>query len=123
MIAASVTGNPVYDAMGSICIGVVLLVISFFIATRVRTLLVGKSADPLIEREIREVIMDQPDIERVLNMITIQFGPDTMLATKVRLRKGISIEDGVAAINAMEVRLKQNIPELKWSFVEPDVSD
>ena len=53
----------------------------------------------------------------------MQFGPDTMLATKVRLRKGISMEEGVAAINAMEVRLKASIPELKWCFVEPDLSD
>ena len=59
----------IYDAMGSICIGVILLVISALVAWRVRSLLVGRSADP--------------DIEKVFNSITIQFGPDTMLASEV----------------------------------------
>lgn len=123
LIVASITGNPVYDAIGSICIGVVLLVISFFIATRVRTLLVGKSADPLVEQEISQVIKGQPDIESVLNMITIQFGPDTMLALKVKLRSGIDIETAVASINALEREVKARIPKVAWCFVEPDVAD
>jgi cation diffusion facilitator family transporter len=123
LIVASVTGNPVYDAMGSISIGVVLLVISFFIATRVRTLLVGKSADPLVQAEIRGVISDQPGIERVLNMITIQFGPDTMLALKVEMTPGLDIETAVASINALEKQVKARIPKVAWCFVEPDVAD
>ena len=123
LIAASVTGNPVYDAMGSICIGVVLLVISFFIATRVRTLLVGKSADPLVQQEIQAVIAKHADIQRVLNMITIQFGPDTMLALKVQLTPGLDIERAVASINVLEREVKERIPKVTWCFVEPDVAD
>ncbi len=120
---AARTGNPVYDAMGSICIGVVLLVISAFIAWRIKALLVGRSADPEIQEAIDEVIANQEGIEQVFNAITIQFGPDTMLAAKIKLREGITVETAVENINALERNLKQRIPNLKWLFIEPDVTD
>ncbi|MDH3532165.1 MAG: cation diffusion facilitator family transporter [Gammaproteobacteria bacterium] len=123
LIAAALTGNPVYDAIGSICIGVVLLVISVFIASRVRSLLVGRSADPEVQEAIDAIISGHPAIERVFNSITIQFGPDTMLALKVKMRAGIDIETAVREINALERALKARIPKLKWCFVEPDVAD
>lgn len=120
---AAVTGNPVYDAMGSICIGVVLLVISMFIASRVRSLLVGRSADPQIQETIDEIIGGQEGIQRVFNTITVQFGPDTMLAAKVEMCSGMSIEAAVQHINEMERELKERVPNLKWVFIEPDVAD
>ena len=123
LLLASITGNPVYDAMGSICIGVVLLVISVFIAWRIRSLLVGRSADPEIVALIETVIAEQTGIDHVFNIITIQFGPDTMLAVKVKITPGVDIETAVAHINALERELKQRIPKLAWCFVEPDVTD
>ena len=123
LIMASITGNPVYDALGSICIGVILLFISVFVAWRIRALLVGRSADPEIQQAINEIIISQDGIERVFNTITIQFGPDTMLAAKVRFKRGIDIETAVESINVMERELKERIPNLTWSFIEPDVID
>jgi cation diffusion facilitator family transporter len=123
LILAAITGNPVYDAIGSICIGVILLVISVFIAMRVRSLLVGRSADPEIQRLIDEIIAAQDGIEFAFNIITIQFGPDTMLAAKVKVTSGVSIERAIADINALERTLKERIPKLAWCFVEPDVED
>jgi cation diffusion facilitator family transporter len=120
---AAITGNPVYDAMGSIAIGVVLLVVSTFIASRVRSLLVGRSADPEIQQTIDEIIKDQDEVEMVFNTITIQFGPDTMLAAKVKMRAEMSIEAAVQRINEMERELKLRVPNLKWVFIEPDVAD
>lgn len=120
---AALTGNPVYDAMGSMCIGVVLLVISAFIAWRVRALLVGRWADPEIQRTIDEIIAAQEGVEYAFNTITFQFGPDTMLAAKLRMRPGTPIEDAVANINAMERELKERVPNLTWCFIEPDVAD
>lgn len=123
LLMAAITGNPVYDVIGSICIGGVLLVISVFIALRVRSLLVGRSADPEIQETINAIISEHDDIECVLNTITIQFGPDTMLAAKVKLRPDLTIDAAVSAINALERKLKERIPKLKWSFIEPDVCD
>jgi cation diffusion facilitator family transporter len=120
---ASLTGNTVFDAVGSICIGVVLLIISVFLVVRMQSLLVGRSADPLVRQTIDDMIRVQPDIVEVYNTITMQFGADTMLAAKIRLKPGIDIEHAVDIINALERELKTHIPELRWCFVEPDTSD
>ena len=71
--------------MGSICIGVILIFLSVFVALRIRSLLVGRSADPDIRDVINEVLAEQEEIDCVFKTITMQFGPDTMVATKVRL--------------------------------------
>ena len=123
LIIAAITGDPMYDALGSICIGVVLLVISVFVAWRVKSLLVGRSADPEIQEAIDAIISDQKGIEGVFNTITIQFGPDTMLAVKVKMNPGLNINEAIVHINALERELKARIPKLKWCFVEPDVAD
>lgn len=120
---AGITGNPVYDAVGSMCIGVVLIVISIFLTLRVRSLLVGRSADPLIQKTINEIISQQNDVEAVFNAITMQFGPDTVLAAKIKLKSGIDIDSAVADINDLERQLKEKVPGLKWCFIEPDVTD
>jgi divalent metal cation (Fe/Co/Zn/Cd) transporter len=120
---ASITGNPVYDALGSICIGVILIVISAFVAWRIRSLLVGRSADPDIQEAIEAIIAEQEAIEFCFNTITIQFGPDTMLAAKIKMRSGQSIDQAVASINTLERELKARVPNLKWCFIEPDVTD
>jgi cation diffusion facilitator family transporter len=123
VLLASLTGDTIFDAIGSICIGVVLLIISVFLVVRVQSLLVGRSADPLIQRAIAEVIREQPDIEQVFNTITLQFGPDTMLAAKIRIRSGVDIDTAVDQINSLERELKQRVPEIRWCFVEPDTAD
>lgn len=120
---ATLAGNPVYDAMGSMSIGVVLIIVSFFVALRVRSLLVGRSADPQIRQTIDAIIAGEPDIEEVFNTITMQFGPDTMLAAKIRMRSGLDIDTAAMRINALERRLKQEIPNLQWCFIEPDIVD
>jgi cation diffusion facilitator family transporter len=123
LLLAEITGDPVYDAMGSICIGVILIVISVFVASRIRSLLVGRSADPNIQAVIDEVIEEQEAIEFCFNTITMQFGPDTMLAAKIKMSSGLTIDQAVASINALERELKARVPNLKWCFVEPDIAD
>ncbi len=120
---AALTGNTVFDAIGSICIGIVLLTISVFLVVRVQSLLVGRSADPQTRKMIADIIREEPDIEEVFNTVTMQFGPDTMLAAKIRLKAGIDIETAVALINSLERELKVGIPELRWCFIEPDTED
>lgn len=120
---AAITGITTFDAVGSICIGVVLIVVSFFLFMRVQSLLVGRSADPIIQQMIEDVINEEPNIEQLLNTITIQMGPETMLAAKIKLQSGIELDAAIESINALERKLKKRIPELKWCFIEPDVAD
>ncbi|HSG59440.1 MAG TPA: cation diffusion facilitator family transporter [Woeseiaceae bacterium] len=123
LVMAWATGNPVYDAIGSMCIGGVLIVISVFIAWRIKALLVGRSADPEIQDAIEAILAEQDSIERVFKTITVQFGPDTMLAAKIKIHSGVDIDTAVASINELERKLRERIPKLRWCFIEPDVAD
>lgn len=117
---AAITGDPVYDAAGSICIGVVLILISVFVATRIKGLIVGKSAEPELQEVINSIIADDDAIDTVLNTITIQFGPEVMLAAKIKMRSGIPIEMAAERINVLERKIKERVPEVGWCFFEPD---
>lgn len=116
-----ISGDPIYDAIGSIAIGLILLIVSFFLIIRMKDLLIGKSADPEIETAIRRYLEIDPMIETILNIITVQIGPYIMLAGKIRLKKGIEITEACRAINRMESNLKREIPQIRWSFMEPDI--
>jgi cation diffusion facilitator family transporter len=120
---AARTGDTRYDAMGSMAIGTVLILMAGFIATHIRSLLIGKSAEPGLRRQIDAVISSDPAIEKLLNTITLQMGPKIMLAAKVRMRTGLTIDEAVYHINELERRIKQAAPEVGWCFVEPDVID
>lgn len=120
---AALTGNSIYDAIGSIAIGVVLIIVSIFIAIRIRSLLVGRSAEPRLQRIIDDVINNDEAFVELFNAITIQFGPTVMLAAKVRMAPGLSLTEAVQHINALEQRIKAEAPEIGWCFIEPDDRD
>ena len=120
---SGLTGEPTFDALGSIAIGIVLVTVSIFVASRIRSLLVGRSAEPELVALIDEIIAADPAIDQLLNSITMQFGPDVMLAAKVRFDSDLTVNEAVARINALEVRIKQHAPEVRWCFIEPDVTD
>ena len=120
---AAVTGNPIYDAIGSITIGVILIFVSIFIAVRINGLIVGRSAEEDLQAGIRAEIEATEGVEDLLNAITVQLGPQVMLAIKVRMTPGVSIEKAVATINTLERSIKAKFPEVAWCFAEPDVAD
>ncbi len=120
---AAVTGNGIYDAIGSISIGVVLICVSIFIAVRIKGLIVGRSAEEDLQAAIHAQIEASDGIEDLLNAITLQLGPQVMLAIKVRMTPGLSVEKAVENLNALERTIKARFPEVAWCFVEPDVAD
>jgi cation diffusion facilitator family transporter len=120
---ATVTGNTAWDAAGSICIGVVLIFVSAYVGWRIKSLIVGRSAEPDVRAAIDAVFAADENVERVFNTVTLQFGPQVMLAAKVALKPGISLEQAIDAINAVERRLRREVPSIGWCFVEPDNTD
>jgi divalent metal cation (Fe/Co/Zn/Cd) transporter len=108
--------------VGSLAIGVVLVGVAIFLATEVKSLLVGESADPEIEQAARELVRDHPKLKELLNVITVQQGPgEVLVAMKVRLEPNLSTDGVSKAINEFEIALKARRPEVRWSFVEPDI--
>jgi len=121
---AWVTGDEMFDAIGTLCIGTVLICVAIFLATEVKSLLLGEAADPKLLDELRAVAAEDPKIEKVLRAIMVQQGPgEILVACKLQLTSGISGDEMVESINAFEQRLQKKIPEVKWSFVEPDTAD
>ncbi|MCZ6504178.1 MAG: cation diffusion facilitator family transporter [Gammaproteobacteria bacterium] len=117
------TGDPVYDAMGSVCIGVVLIAVAIFLVVRLQGLLVGKSAEPDLRALIDVLIADHEQVQKVLNTITLQMGPKVMLAAKILIDEDVTVGEAVKLINDLERKLKQAFPEIGWCFIEPDNVD
>jgi len=115
-----ITHNPVYDAIGSIGIGALLIVISFIIAVKVKSLLIGQSSDDETRDEIKSLLEARPEIEQIYNIITIQLGPQIMVAVKARMKETGSVEKLINEINACESELRRSNPAIKWVFFEPD---
>lgn len=119
---ASVTGDPRWDAIGTLAIGVVLIGVAVFLAIEVKSLLVGEAADPAITRAVEALAVEDPKVTRVLRLITVQQGPgEVLVAMKLGFLSGMTFEEVSATINGFETRLRARCPEVKWSFVEPDV--
>ena len=123
IILTIITGNPAYDAMGSISIGILLVVIAFVIGIEVKALLIGQGVEPEQRIQMLEFLQKQDDIDRVFNLLTLQLGKDVMVAIKAKMVKMDSAESLVKAINRCEVALKQAFPQVLWLFFEPDLKD
>lgn len=123
-VAATVlTGNPLWDALGTLSIGVVLMIIAVAVMIEVKALIIGESASPELRAEIEAFIAAQPEVEAVLNVITLAWGDKTVIAVKARMTdmERINGRQMVDAINAVEARVQERWPVARWVFFEPDV--
>lgn len=120
VVATMVTGDPAYDAFGSIGIGILLVVIAVFIGIEVKSLLVGQGVDPAVKNEMLNLLHNQPEIETILNLLTLQLGEDVMVAVKAKMKPARSCEAFVENINRCESALKKQFPQILWLFFEPD---
>jgi cation diffusion facilitator family transporter len=123
IILTIITGNPVFDALGSIGIGVLLISVSFFLAAKVKSLLIGQSADNETCTEVKIFLEARPEIERIINLITLQLGSQIMVAVKAKMAEVDSVDQLIVNINTCESELKRINPAIKWIFFEPDIKD
>ena len=123
VVLSMITGNPLYDAAGSIGIGVLLVVISIFLAVKIKGLLIGQSVDPKVHDEITAFLETRPEINSVLNLITLQLGAQIMVAVKAEMAPAENIDQLIANINRCEAALRKQNPAIQWIFFEPDVKD
>lgn len=119
----ALTGNPVFDAAGTVAVGALLVVVAVLVLFEVKSLITGESVAPALRADIRAFVEAQPEVERVVNMITQQFGGYIMVALKVKMTRMPSDVALVSAINDVEERMQQQFKayRLKYSFFEPDL--
>ena len=123
VVATMLTGNPLWDALGTIAIGILLIVVAVFVAIEVKDLLIGQSVEPRILAEMKAFLGEREEIAALYNVITMQFGPDAMVSIKARMVATGSETGMVKAINRVESDFKQTFPITTWLFFEPDLED
>lgn len=121
VVATWVTGNPTYDALGSIAIGVLLIVVAAMVGAEVKALLVGQGVEPRIRDEMVAFLRKEPHVKEVLNLLTLHMGADVMVAIKARMADCPTSDDLAREINGIEARFRERFPQVAWTFFEPDV--
>ena len=119
---AELTGDPRWDATGSLAIGVLLIAIALLLAVEMKSLLVGEGASPADTVAIRHAIVGAPDVRRLIHLRTEHLGPEELLVgAKVELERGLSFAEVVAAINTTEDRVRAAVPAAQVIYLEPDI--
>ena len=124
VVATMITGNPVYDAIGTIGIGVLLIVVAVFVAIEVKAMLIGQSVDTHTREAIRDFLEKRPELGEVFNLITLQLGNDVMVAVQAApAEMTAGTAENITRVNAVEAALRAQFPDVKWCFFEMDDSD
>ena len=123
LLAAIVTGNPIYDAWGSIAIGLLLIVVAVMIGVEIKALLVGQGVEAHTRAEMITFLENEPTVDKVFNVLTLQLGGDVMVAVKAKMHEMTGAKELVADINQTEALFRQRFPQVQWLFFEPDVED
>ncbi len=121
VLLAVATGNPIWDAVGTISIGALLIIVAVFVAIEVKAMLIGQSVDPLRQQQIRAFLDARPEVAKVINVITLQLGNEIMVSVQAQMREEHSVAGLTEQINTVERAMKQAFPEVRWSFFEPDL--
>jgi cation diffusion facilitator family transporter len=119
---AEVTGDPRWDGLGAMAIGVLLVVIAVFLAFEMASMLVGESALPEQEAAIRAAVAEQAGVHSIIHMRTLHTGPDELLvAVKIGVDPEDQASDLARIIDGAEQRIRAVVPTARWIYVEPDV--
>jgi len=119
---ATLTGNGIYDGLGTVAIGVLLVVIAVILAIETKSLLLGESATPEDQRKIVAAIEEGEGVLSVIHMRTLHLGPDEVLvAAKVAVGPDQTAQDIARGIDATEERIRAAVPSARVIYLEPDL--
>ena len=116
------TGNPIFDAIGTLAIGALLIVVAIVLAIEMKSLLIGEGASEDDDRRIREAINDSKDVEALIHMKTLYLGPDELLVgAKVAFAPTSTLEDVSRAVDRLERDIRERVPVARVIYIEPDI--
>lgn len=119
---AVVTGDVVWDGIGTVCIGVLLGLIAVVLAVETKSLLLGEGAGPEVEKGIVEAVETVPEVDRVIHLRTQYIGPEELLiAAKIAVHHDDTAAEVAKAIDAAEGRIRAMLPVAKLIYLEPDL--
>ncbi|HEV8623347.1 MAG TPA: cation diffusion facilitator family transporter [Acidimicrobiia bacterium] len=119
---AEITGNPRFDALGSIAIGLLLGFIAFVLAVEMKSLLIGEAATPDVQRRICDALERTPGVGRLIHLRTEHLAPDDLLVVaKIAVDPGMTAAETAALIDRAEANVRGQVPEARLMFLEPDI--
>ncbi|WP_250473911.1 cation diffusion facilitator family transporter [Caballeronia sp. GAFFF1] len=121
VLLTMITGNPAYDAAGSVGVGLLLMVIAFLVAREVKSMIVGESASPEVRKAIDAHLRARPEVTHIISLITLQWGKHLVVAVQAEMIDYPSGRAMIDAINVIEEDLQRAFPQVRWVFFEPDV--
>ncbi|MBX3092207.1 MAG: cation transporter [Cryobacterium sp.] len=117
-----ITGNSVWDAIGTLAIGALLVVVAVILGIETKSLLVGEGARTADAVAIRDAINADPQVEALIHLKTLYLGPDELLvAAKVAFSPKKKLSEVAAAINSLESRVRAAVPVARVIYIEPDI--
>lgn len=117
---ALATGNPVWDGVGSLVIGVMLMGFAFFLATQIRRLLIGIGLSPRDTQRVRDLVQKDPAVESLLSVQSMYLGPHVvLLGMEVDVKDHLGAAEVEAAMHDLEARLIREMPALKYVYLMP----
>ena len=115
-----VTGIAELDGVGSVGIGCVLAATAIFLARESKNLLIGETASPAIEAEVRRIAGEDADVARVLSLRTTHLGPDAIVAAlSVAFRDDMGTQQIEAAVDRIDREIRERIPEIGIVVLKP----
>jgi cation diffusion facilitator family transporter len=118
----AITGNSVFDAIGTLLIGSLLIVVAVVLGIETKSLLVGEGASDEDIAAIERAVLAGDEVERIIHMKTLYLGPDELLvATKVAVAGDDRLADVAKAIDVVEARIRKAVPIARAIYIEPDV--
>lgn len=118
----ALTGIGLFDAIATIMIGALLIVVAVVLGIEVKSLLVGEGASDADLEKIESALVDGKDIERIIHMKTLYLGPDEfMIGAKVGVSASTTVRELAVMVNAAEQRIRAEVPAARVIYIEPDV--
>ncbi|MFI1101205.1 cation diffusion facilitator family transporter [Streptomyces melanogenes] len=119
---ALATGDGVWDGIGTLCIGALLILIALILAVETKSLLLGEAAGTEEVAKIRTAIVDGDTVTSVIHMRTLHLGPEELLvAAKIAVQHDDTAAEVAHAINAAEARVREAVPIARVIYLEPDI--
>jgi len=119
---ALATGNGVWDGIGTLCIGVLLILIAIVLAAETKSLLLGEAAGTDDIEKIQAATVDGETVTRIIHMRTLHLGPEELLvAAKIAVERHETADEVAEAINAAEARIRAAVPIARVIYLEPDI--
>ena len=122
IVIAVLTGDAFWDGVGSICIGVLLVVIAIVLAIETKSLLLGEGATRDDVTKIEAALTSTPQVQRIIHMKTLHLGPEELLvAAKIAVSGGATGSDVAQTIDDAETRIREAVPIARVIYLEPDI--